>query len=519
VHNNYYFLRQLSAVLDRRLKGFMAAACFSQQKDELILEFNDAETSFFIRATLTPALCCLSFPDAFARAGKNSIDLFSEIILKKITGVRQYENERSFSIAFEDDLLLLFKMHGTRSNIILVRNDRPEELFRHHLAGDLAIDPRALDRSMTWSQGDFEGHLDALPTHYFTFGQEVWHYLKAIGFDTANTKAQWTMMEQVRQRLSEPEYFIRDDGERLVFSLLRWGNIVRTFTDPLKAINEFYHAAIHTAAVFAEKKTALQQLRAQLASGTRYLEKSRLKLTEILSGSEYKVWADLLMANLHRIKRGDETTTVENFYDENKPLRIKLNKDLNAQKNAEIYYRKARHQPTEIAKLKESIARKENELEIVRKNIAAITGETNIKNLRRHVEQAGLRVDAKGKQPVSLPYHEHLFKGFVIWVGKNAVSNDFLTLKHTFKEDLWLHAKDVSGSHVIIKYQSGKKFPKDVIEYAAGLAAFHSKRKNESLCPVTVTPKKFVRKRKGDPPGMVVVEREDVILATPRATE
>jgi predicted ribosome quality control (RQC) complex YloA/Tae2 family protein len=69
---------------------------------------------------------------------------------------------------------------------------------------------------------------------------------------------------------------------------------------------------------------------------------------------------------------------------------------------------------------------------------------------------------------------------------------------------------------VLIKRQSGENYPKDVIEYAASLAAANSKRKNESLCPVVVTPKKFVRKRKGDPPGVVVVEREEVVMVEPR---
>ena len=116
---------------------------------------------------------------------------------------------------------------------------------------------------------------------------------------------------------------------------------------------------------------------------------------------------------------------------------------------------------------------------------------------------------------MTLPYHQFEFRNFRILVGKNAVANDMLTLKFSHKEDLWLHAKDVSGSHVLIKHQSGKNFPRDVIEYAASLAAYNSKRKTESLCPVIVTPKKFVRKRKGDPPGAVVVEREEVVMVEP----
>ena len=105
-----------------------------------------------------------------------------------------------------------------------------------------------------------------------------------------------------------------------------------------------------------------------------------------------------------------------------------------------------------------------------------------------------------------------MHNGFRIWVGRNAQDNDVLTFRHSYKEDLWLHAKDVPGSHVLVKFQAGKKFPKDVIERAGQLAAYNSKRKTETLCPVSVTPKKFVRKRKGDPAGMVVVEKEEVIL-------
>jgi predicted ribosome quality control (RQC) complex YloA/Tae2 family protein len=101
-------------------------------------------------------------------------------------------------------------------------------------------------------------------------------------------------------------------------------------------------------------------------------------------------------------------------------------------------------------------------------------------------------------------------------VGKNARNNDLLTQKHTHKEDLWLHAKDVSGSHVVLKHRSGKPFPEDVIEIAAELAAYYSRRKRDSLCPVSYTPKKYVRKPKGAEPGAVVLEREKVLLVQPR---
>ena len=107
------------------------------------------------------------------------------------------------------------------------------------------------------------------------------------------------------------------------------------------------------------------------------------------------------------------------------------------------------------------------------------------------------------------------FEDFVILIGKNAKNNDLLTKQYSYKEDLWLHARDVSGSHVLVKFRAGKKFPSSVIERAAQIAAWHSKRRTDSLCPVIVTPKKYVRKPKGLADGKVIIDKEEVIMVVP----
>ena len=117
--------------------------------------------------------------------------------------------------------------------------------------------------------------------------------------------------------------------------------------------------------------------------------------------------------------------------------------------------------------------------------------------------------------------YKELFKrfeveGFEILVGKNSKNNDILTQQYAYKEDLWLHARDATGSHVVVKYKAGKKIPNSVIEAAASLAAYFSKRRNETLAPVIVTQKKFVRKPKGLADGQVVVEKEEVVMVEPR---
>jgi predicted ribosome quality control (RQC) complex YloA/Tae2 family protein len=255
-------------------------------------------------------------------------------------------------------------------------------------------------------------------------------------------------------------------------------------------------------------------LRTALVAGENYCKKNLQRLEEVKQDDHYRLWADLIMANLHTIKGDEEKIVVPNYFqNDQSPQEIRLKKSITPQKNAELYYRKAKNQHIEIARLEASMAQKQEEMKALRHQIATVEKADDLKTLR------GIRVTIRPEQEKNesrpLPYHEFEFKGYRILVGKNAQANDTLTSKYGHKEDLWLHAKDVSGSHVLIKYQSGKNFPKDVIEYAASLAAYNSKRRNESLCPVIVTPKKFVRKRKGDPPGAVVVEREDVIMVAP----
>jgi len=114
------------------------------------------------------------------------------------------------------------------------------------------------------------------------------------------------------------------------------------------------------------------------------------------------------------------------------------------------------------------------------------------------------------------PFKRYQVNGFEIWVGRNAANNELLTLKYAHKDDLWLHARNVPGSHVIIKYQSNKPFPQDVVEKAAALSAYYSTLKNDSLCPVSYTQKKFVRKFKGGALGTMKMEREDVIMVVPQ---
>lgn len=515
MHNNFYFLRQLSPSLEKILVGSVVSECFSQHKEELIIRFEIKDQPFFIKASLDPSFSCLSFPKTFHRARKNSVDLFGAIVGTQVTGLRQFENERSFAILLTHNLALLFKMHGNRSNVILVEQEAPIDLFRKNVPGDLGQTLPELDRSIDWRYENFLSHHANLAACYFTFGKVLWKYLDENGFQKKTKEDQWQAIQGLLQKLEQPAYFIIETDNQLHLSLVPVGSVRQEFNDPMEAVTEFFYINTHQSVLVKEKQRAISTLQSSLHGSESFCRKTKAKLHEAENDNHFKTWADLLMANLHAIPPGAEKVVLPDFETQH-PHEIKLKKDLSPQKNAEAYYRKAKNHHIEISRLKSSISDKEEEIGKLRVHIKTLSAALELSDLRSKIKAAGLTGVAKKPVAVSVPYHEFECKGYKIWVGKNAQANDELTFKYGYKEDLWLHAKDVAGSHVLIKYQAGKNFPKDVLERAASLAAYNSKRKTDTLCPVSYTPRKFVRKRKGDPAGMVVVEREEVMLVEPR---
>ena len=121
---------------------------------------------------------------------------------------------------------------------------------------------------------------------------------------------------------------------------------------------------------------------------------------------------------------------------------------------------------------------------------------------------------AKKERYIPKPYAFCSSDGFMLFVGKNNKQNDFLTTKMARAEDIWLHAKDIPGAHVIIRTE-GKEAPPATLMEAAGLAALFSKAGRSKSAPIDYTLKKHVHKPKGARPGMVIYEHQKTIMAAP----
>jgi predicted ribosome quality control (RQC) complex YloA/Tae2 family protein len=522
MQTHFYFLRQLSKQLDARLKGWVLGTCFSQDKDELVFGFWTDSTlqadgslggaEFYIRAVLQPTLATLVFYKAFHRARQNSVALFKDLVGLKVLEVLQFENERAFSIRFEKNFCLIFKLFGNRSNVLVFEGEQFVSMFHQKLVKDLQLSPSALNRPLvhtfqSWKEADFQ-----VKTLFPTFGKTLLAYLESRTRGMLPVQA-WEEVKQLLTLLENPTFYIaRFEGE-VQLLLLPLGEIEYQGQDPIEAAKQFYSRFARVNFLEKEKSYSIRLLEKRKKQTEHYLLQAYEKLEELEQESRHEQLANILMANLHLLETGTEKVSLYDFY-HNQQVQIRLKKDLTPQKNAEVYYRKSKNAIIEVNKLKEAIELKENELKDIEIQLLTIKSQQDLRQLRAYMRQQGLQQEGR-KNQASDNFKQFEFMGYQILVGRNARNNDLLT-RSAYKEDLWLHAKDVPGSHVIVKYQPGKGFPELVVEKAASLAAFFSKRKTDTLCPVTVTPRKFIRKTKDLAEGEVIVEKEEVILVEPR---
>ena len=513
MHTNYYFLRQLAPALTAQLAGFRVGSCFSQEKDELVVGLTNGAAEFWLKAQLGANFPALALPETFQRARANSVDLFPDLLGQVVETVAAWPQDRVLQVNFRGGARLVFKLYGPRPNAMFrPATEAPAQLFQQKLLADADLRPAAAPAtSETPAAGKLPPPLADVPARY----------LREHDYELASPETKIRLVNQVLARLEKPAhyYLIQLDG-RTRLSLLPLGETLETLpgADPMAALRRFVPLALSRRALEAERRQLLMALGRQADEASRSAELAQKRLHALAHEAGYRRAADLIMANLHRIPAGAAGVEVLDFYT-NEPRVIKLKPTEKPQRTAENLYRKAKNQQIEERQLAERISRREAEALTAMARLEELETQPELhelRGLRAWRKQHGLDPATAAKsQANELPFKVFEDHGFTILVGRNAANNDLLTQKYAHKDDLWLHAKDVAGSHVVIRHRAGQPVPEPVIERAAQLAAWYSKRQNDTLCPVTVTPKKWVRKPKGARPGQVLVERERVLLVPP----
>jgi predicted ribosome quality control (RQC) complex YloA/Tae2 family protein len=407
-----------------------------------------------------------------------------------------------------------------------------DALIKSDNAVRIDSDPKVLKKKLFTLHPSIERtHLESLIDLYLSQASE----LKEIHL----------FIEECHHQLTEhAEFRLLDDGSRTLFPE---AYLPKSTRETFSSISDLLFR--HTSSIQRERR--YKQLMAaslkELDKATKRTQVNVNQLEKAVQNQEkaiiWEEYGHILMTMAHRAKPESEMLTVQNYFRNNEEAKIKLDIERSFVDNAQRYYKKASNAKRSMETVKQQLPLLKQRLEALlvgKESLRIINDIKDLNNWRKDMFEKGLLNNEPGHgltsnhsigtkarvarsnthskkqnstQTMSKPYHECTVSGFSIWIGKNARSNDkMLSLAH--KDDIWLHAKSVSGSHVIIRAQ--QKMPdKSVIEIAASFAAHQSKAKGSEWVPVIFTPKKYVRKAKNSAPGAVIVQKEHVVMVQP----
>ena len=294
----------------------------------------------------------------------------------------------------------------------------------------------------------------------------------------------------------------------------------KKFTTLSEMLDVFYHTKANRDRVQQQGGQLLHVIRKNLQRNKKKLKKlsNELKATE--NADEYRIKGEVLTTYLYQIKRGMTKIALPNFYDNNKEITISLSNQLSPSQNAQKYFKK-------YQKLKNAVTFINEQIELTKKEVAyleeiqtqiELATPADLNDIKTELQQEGYikKKQQKSKHSsrvkINKPESFIASDGTEILVGKNNLQNEKLTLHTAKKTDIWLHAKNIPGSHVIIKSNN----PSDETLFeAAMLAAYFSKFRSSANVPIDYVQVKNIRKPNGSKPGFVIYEGQKTLTVTP----
>ena len=301
-------------------------------------------------------------------------------------------------------------------------------------------------------------------------------------------------------------------------------------------IDDFYYQKESSEELKTYRNSVLKLILSTLKKYKKRLKNINEKLANCEDMDTYKLYGELITANLYQIKN-ENMSEIEltNYYDNNKPITIPLDSRYTPSVNAKRFFKK-------YTKLKNaleivSIQKKETlqELDYIESIVYELESATSVQDVSEILEEISENVIFKDKtdklkkkkntkikkstltknKNVSFNPLKYIIEDFTLLVGRNNKENDYLTLKYAHKTDLWFHTKDIHGSHAIL-ILNGKQPTSDILVKCAEIASYHSKARLSSNVPVDVCEVKYVKKPNGAKPGMVIYTNYSTLYVIPK---
>ena len=545
---NYYTLIHIAAELEHEFAERTVNEIFTQYRGELVIAFK--ETPAVILVGCEPANNFIYARNTFARARRNSANLFADVPGTAVGKIFMHPADRQLHIRLKDMRELVVQLFGSKANVLLLdANGIITETFlkksdvkvtgNESVRSETGMSTPDIFQSMYADQPLITALKRMLPHYGPVIVRELLARAGLNGDQPVHTfleneiaRLLDTAMIIKKELLAPPLPRVYFDGTSPVrFSIIPLNHLndftFQSFHSVSEAMQTYRANLYHEKNVLQEKENIVRVLEREREHAVRTLRKIAEEAEKPNRAEQYELFGKLLIAQLHLLKKGDAIAMAEDYVSgSNALVEIPLDPHLTPSKNAERYFEKAvksRHATEEQQHRIAELTQRQKSTTLLLDRMVEISTADDLKHYteenRKALSQFGLKAEKSGpmKKEELLPFRVFTVAGgFQVWAGKSGENNDLLSTRHTAKNDLWFHARGVGGSHVVLKIGTGKgEVSKQAIEQAAAIAAYYSKMKKSKLVPVTMCEGKYVRKPKGVPAGTVTVEREKTIFAEP----
>ncbi|MCM3123370.1 MULTISPECIES: NFACT RNA binding domain-containing protein [unclassified Mesobacillus] len=339
---------------------------------------------------------------------------------------------------------------------------------------------------------------------------------------TTLPKAFAAMMEEIKNHHYKPAVTYGSNKE--AFYLLPFEHLqgeTKSFETLSQLLDRFYFGKAERDRVKQQGNDLERLLANEKEKNEKKIKKLEATLEDAKKAEQFQLYGELLTANIFMAQKGMQEISVVNYYDENgASINIPLDPRKTPSENAQKYFTKYQKAKNSVNIVKEQIQLAQEEVAYFESLLQQVEAASpkDIEEIREELIEGGYirarqKKGNKNKQnlkPVLEKYHST--DGTEILVGKNNKQNDYLTNKVAARDEIWLHTKDIPGSHVVIR---SKEPSEDVILEAAQIAAYFSKARNSSSVPVDFTRVRHVKKPAGAKPGFVIYEQQQTVYITP----
>lgn len=568
------YLRALIKELKDTLIDTRVDKITQPEKDEIILSFKINRKNVRLLLSANASYPRVNFID-YTKESPMKAPVFCMVLRKYLNtavvkDIRQLNNDRVMMIDFEssDELgfnsiyTLMVEIMGRHSNITLVRErdglvmDCVKHItpdinsYRVLYPGVNYVYPPASNKADIFSCSfeDFKAKTlesfteeDEITEKFFTkivdgIGAPVAKAIlfklkeKNLELSVGNLKEIYTFLGEFFAGAKNDEYILGSytvDGDLKDFHcikldyLLENGGEFTAYESASGLLESFYHARDKVNRL-QSRSSDMQKL---VVNNIDRLEKKLNILNSTLEECEekpkYSLYGELITANIYAIKKGDKEVEVLNYYNEEEEyINIPLDVNKTPAENAQKYYKRYNKlkKAEENAYIQIEIAEGElSYLQSVLSNIENADTYKDLEDIKSELVETGyiaFKKAMKGKkEKPSKPLHFISSDGIDIYVGKNNIQNDYLTLKFAHNNDIWMHIKNIPGSHVIIKNMG--EIPDSTLLEGATLAAYYSKGKNSTKVPIDYTEVRNVKKMAKGKPGMVTYSTNKTIYVDP----